>query len=522
MLRKFYVVVDSPEDKASVHQDLTSDYTDEAIPNRNVDIDNPMPFSEHNSTVLLTDDEAQALMSDLRIREVHPDPAELGIKKRVVGTREGTYSKNIAPNSNYKNWGLLRSISTVSNFSSGYSTSTSPFTYNLDGTGVDIIIIDTGVEPNHPEFAVNADGTGGSRVVDYDWTQLGVISSVPTGGFLGDCDGHGSNCASIAAGNTQGWAPGAAIYSLRSVGSGAATEYDITDGRQLGLLDDFDVWQTIRQFHLTKTADPVTGYKRPTIVNCSFGFFADYTRVTSIRWRGTSYSVSTTTAAYGTIGIPEGGIGVHGYFYSALNAEIESCIAAGVIVVTAAGNDRHKIDVSGGTDYNNYWTEYTGFTYYYHRGATPACANGVIVVGAIAAYATGSVNPEHKRDFSCTGPKVTVWAPGDYIMGAYSSNSYAYPAVEDPRNSNYYLNAISGTSQACPQVVGVLSCLLQARPWMNQQQVLNWTTSTASTWAVNETYYGGNGYVNFASLQGGAKLALYNPFNSATPLTIRG
>jgi subtilisin family serine protease len=107
-------------------------------------------------------------------------------------------------------------------------------------------------------------------------------------------------------------------------------------------------------------------------------------------------------------------------------------------------------------------------------------------------------------------------------MGAYANTAYAYPAVQDPRNSNYYLNAISGTSQACPQVVGLLSCVLQARPWMTQQQCLNWTTSTASTWAVNESYYGGNGYVNFGSLQGSAKLALYNPFNSVTPLTIRG
>lgn len=523
MLRKFFVVVENPEDKQSVQTDLASDYADEAIPSRSVDIDNPMPFSEHNSTVLLTEEEAEALMSDLRIREVHLDPRELGIKKRILGSRSGTYSKNIAPNSNNKNWGLIRSNSTVSNFPTGYSSTSTPFTFNLDGTGVDIIIVDTGVEPNHPEFAVNENGTGGTRVVDYDWTQLGIITSAPVGGFLGDCDGHGSNVASIAAGNTQGWAPGARIYSLRSVGTGAFAEYDITNGRQLGLLDDFEVWQTIRQFHLTKPVNPATGYKRPTIVNCSFGYFSEYTRVASIRWRGTTYSVSTTTAAYGTIGVPQGGIGVHGFFYPAFNAEVESCINAGVIVVAAAGNDSHKIDVPGGTDYNNWWTEFgTNISYYYHRGASPGNANGVICVGAISAFATASVNPEHKTSFSCTGPGVDIWAPGDYIMGAASSSTYIYPAVPDPRNSNYYLNAVSGTSQACPQVVGVLSCLLQARPWMNQQQVLNWTTSTASTWAVNENYFGGNGYVNFGSLQGSAKLALYNPFNSATPLTIRG
>jgi subtilisin family serine protease len=523
MLRKFYVVVDNPADKQSVQADLESDYSDEAVPARSVDITNNMPFSEHNSVAILTDEEALALMSDLRIREVHLDPKELGVKKRTTGIRPGTYSKNIAPNSNHKNWGLVRSNSRVSNFPSGYSTTTTSFTFNLDGTGVDIIIIDTGVEPNHPEFAVNADGTGGSRVVDYDWTQHGIITEVPEGGFLGDCDGHGSNCASIAAGNTQGWAPGARIYSLRSVGTGGVFEYDITDERILGLLDDFEVWQTIRAFHQAKTPDPITGYKRPTIVNCSFGYIKEYTEdMESIRYRGVTYPTEVPIAAYGTIGTAQGGPGRHGYFYPALNAEIESCITAGVIVVAAAGNDRHKIDVSSGLDYNNYWTEFPGFAYYYHRGMTPAGTDGVICVGSIAAFATASVNPEHKTNFSCTGPGVDIWAPGDFIMGAYANSPYAYPAVQDPRNSNYYLNAISGTSQACPQVVGVLSCVLQARPWMTQQQCLNWTTSTASTWAVNESYFGGNGYVNFGSLQGAAKLALYQPFNLSDPLTIRG
>jgi hypothetical protein len=57
---------------------------------------------------------------------------------------------------------------------------------------------------------------------------------------------------------------------------------------------------------------------------------------------------------------------------------------------------------------------------------------------------------------------------------------------------------------------------------MTQQQCLNWTTSTGSTWKVNESYYGGSGYTNWGSLQGGSAKALYQVFNSATPLTIFG
>ncbi len=527
MLHKFYVVAEDSESKQLLKDELTASAGNEVIPERSVDIIDAMPNSDHNTVVMLTQEEADALMSDLRVLDVHRDPYEIGVKKRHFGIRTGSYSKSSIASSSNKNWGLLRGVSTSNNFGTS-TTLSADVPFNLDGTGVDIVVMDTGVEPNHPEFAVNADGTGGSRVVNYDWSQHGIMS-VPTGGFLGDCDGHGSNCASIAAGNTCGWATGAKIYSLRSVGSGAFTETDITDGRTLGILDDFQVWQSLRAFHNAKPIDPNTGYKRPTIVNCSFGFLVEYSSVSNIYYRGSLTGATTTTAAYGTIGIPESGIGQHGYRYTSLDAEIAATIAAGVIVVAAAGNDRHKIDVSTGLDYNNYWSEYTGFSYYYHRGATPSGTSNVICVGCIAAFAnTDPAGPEHKRNFSCAGPRVDVWAPGDYIMGAYANAPYSSSAVADSRSATmgtgytYYLNAISGTSQASPQVVGMLACVLQARPWMNQQDCRNFLTAYSSNWAVNESYYGGSGYTNFGSLQGGPAKALYQPFNLPTPLTIRG
>lgn len=515
MLKKFFVVADSPASRQELEQELVSSLGDDIIPQRPVEVVESK--GEFTSVVLLDTNEVEALYSDLRILDIQPDPKELGVKKMHTGVRDYTFSKSAIPANGDANWGLVRS-NFLTNVFAGNNTTSTNFTYNLDGTGVDVIIIDTGVEPNHPELAVNADGTGGTRVVDHDWTQYGYITTVPTGGFLGDCDGHGTNVASIVAGNTCGWAPGAKIYTLRSVGSGATTEYDITDGRELGILDDFDVWQSVRAFHAAKTVDPKTGYKRPTIVNCSFGFFIDYSSVTAINYRGTSYSVSTTTAAYGTIGISDGGSGVHGYRYSSLDAEVQATIDAGIIVVGAAGNDRHKIDVVGGVDYNNYWTEYTGFSYYYHRGASPSATSNVINVGCIAALSPSGV--EHKRNFSCAGPRVDIWAPGDLIQGGYSNSYYSASAVADSRNTNYYLQKVSGTSQACPQVVGVLACLLQARPWYNQSKCRNWLTSVAATWNPDESYYGGSGYTNYGSLQGGPARALYQPFNSDTPLKL--
>jgi hypothetical protein len=521
MLHKFFVVVDDPAYREEIHQELMSARGNDVIPERAVEPHNLLEGSEYNGIFYLTQEEADLLMSDIRVRAVHRDPLEIGVRKSALGTRAGVYWRDgsVTIANTHKNWGLIRSNFQYNNYSN-LNTTSSQFTYNLDGTGVDIIVMDSGVEPGHPEFAVNADGTGGSRVIDHDWTQYGYITSVPAGGFLGDYDGHGSNCASIAAGNTCGWAPGAKIYSLRCVPGDSV--YSIYDGRFLDILDNFDCWRSIRAFHAAKTVDPITGYKRPTVVTASFGYNYRYTRVTAITYQGNTYSVSTTTGAYGTIGVPQGGIGIHGYRYIAEDAEIASTIAAGIIVVSAAGNDRHKIDVPGGQDYNNTWTDNFGWSEYYHRGATPSATAGVINVGCMAAFANTVANSEHKRNFSCAGPRVDIWAPGDYIMGAYANAPYAVNAIADPRNSAYYLNKISGTSQACPQVSGVISCVLQMRPWFTATDVLNWLKAVSPPWPVNESYYGGSGYTNFGSLQGGPNRALYMPYNLPDPVTIRG
>jgi len=486
MLRKFHVVVENGDYKKELENELCNHYGNDVIPCREVSVD---IFKESEFALIadLTQEEADTLMSDLRIVEVQLTPEEQGVKRVRFGERPGTFNKSASPSNTNRNWGLLRS-NFKENVFGGNTSLSSPFTFNLDGKGVDVIVIDTGVEPGHPEFAVNEDGTGGSRVIDHDWTQYGYITSVPTGGFLGDCDGHGTHTASVIAGNRQGWAPNANIYSFRILDDGTdGPYYSIYDNRQLGLISsDISVWRTIRAFHNAKPIDPTTGYKRPTIVNGSYGYMISYNGgISSIIYRGTTYSVSTTTAAYGTIGIPQGGIGAHGFRFSALESEIVATISAGVMVVGAAGNDSHKIDVSGGQDYDNRWSSPSTGTQYYHRGSTPSATSGVICVGCIAAVSPSGV--EHKRNFSCTGPRIDIWAPGDYIQGAYANSPYVFSAIADERNSNYYLQKISGTSESSPQVAGLLACLLQARPWMTPTQCLNWLDANASNWTQMKT-----------------------------------
>jgi hypothetical protein len=536
-LKPYYVTVDHSTFKDEVLTELKSTSGDDVIPPREVEVADDHPGSERVIQVYLTDEEAVNLVHDLRVTQVELDPEEFyNVKKTHMGVRTGNF--NLSPTTNlesHKNYGLLRATTTTNYWTSAYGVTNVPFGYNLDGTGVDIVVFDTGVASHHPEFAVNADGTGGTRVVDIDWTQYGFITSAPQGGFMGDCDGHGSNCASIAAGNTNGWATGSKIYSMRIVSDGTNGPYtDITSGATLGLVNEIKAWQTIRAWHNAKPIDPATGYKRPTIITGSYGYSESYSSgsITSINYRGTSYSVNTTTGIYGTIGVPQSGSGEFGYRYTAVEAEITSCVNAGIIVVCASGNNSHKIDVVGGADYNNYCIMSDAFyNRPYHRGGTPGASPGVVCVGALDNMTTAYDN---KAKFSCTGPRIDIFAPGVAIMGAYANSPYYTSAIADSRSSvstssgaTYYLNKVSGTSQATPQVTGVIACLLQARPWMTGTDVTNWLKSVGGKGYMNENAFAGQTYAtgtytNLASLQGAANTILYQPFNLPDPLTIRG
>jgi hypothetical protein len=537
-LKPYYVVSDHPDLTDAIIADLQSSEGSATVPSRIVEITDMMMGSEHTVEALLTDEEAALLNNDSRVRIVEQDPVEYGnVRKGTSGVRTGSYSNSYSNLATHKNYGLIRSTSTSNDFATSY-TVTKPFNFNLDGTGVDIIVFDTGVEPYHPEFSKNADGTGGTRVIDHDWTQYGYLTSV-AGGFLGDCDGHGTNCASIAAGNTNGWASGSKIYSMRTVPGDSSPYRSIADNRSLGLVPELSCWYTVRAFHNAKPIDPATGYKRPTIVTGSYGYSESYGNgLQTVTYRGTTVALTTTTGAgatnYGTLGRAEYGDGSFGYRYTTVETEIQNCINAGVIVICSAGNNAHKIDVVGGLDYNNYVTmsDAPGSPRPYHRGQTPASCPGVICVGASDNYYTSYDN---KAYFSSTGPRVDLYAPGVLIMGGFDNRTYLSAAVVDPRSGSststsetYYLNKISGTSQATPQVTGVVACLLQARPWMTATQVLSWLKSTSLKNQLNESAFVGGSipsvgtYTNLASIQGGNNYILYQAFNLPDPLTIRG
>lgn len=76
----------------------------------------------------------------------------------------------------------------------------------LTGAGIDIYIVDTGINYSHEQF-------GGRAVYGTDIARTASGSVVDPRGS--DCDGHGTHVASLAAGTTTGVAPGSRVFSVR-------------------------------------------------------------------------------------------------------------------------------------------------------------------------------------------------------------------------------------------------------------------------------------------------------------------
>ncbi len=134
----------------------------------------------------LSDAAARALANNPNVRWVEEDG--------LVGL--------VATQTNPPSWGLDRIDQRALPLDNSY-------TYNFDGTGVDVWIIDTGIRQTHVDF-------GGRASRDFD--------SVGDGQNGNDCNGHGTHVAGTAAGSSFGVAKNARIHAVRVLNcSGSGT-----------------------------------------------------------------------------------------------------------------------------------------------------------------------------------------------------------------------------------------------------------------------------------------------------------
>ena len=497
-LKEYLVTLHKFEDLDSFYEDMETPGGDLYIPDRAVDLKLRRPTSR-NTHYWLTAHEAEQLKKDPRVLDVSLTLEELGIIVTPLYTQtQTTWDKSSTNTNTHKNWGLLRCYEGLqrSNWgSNGTVSQTGTIQINEEARNVDVIIVDGMINPAHPEYARNADGSGGSRVIQYNWFQhdlgsgTGTYVYTPYTGSGAEADNnHGAHVAGIACGNSQGWARRANIYNINPYGTDP-------NGSSSSLLFDY-----IRAFHNNKSVNPATGRRNPTICNNSWGLVYQLATsgIVDIYYRGAFVGGSPYTQAqllnYGIYS--SGGTAYPVARIAAIDADIADAIADGIIIVGAASNFSAKIDVPTGSDYNNMFVWLSGGVYYgvpYHQGTSPGSATGVICVGSV-----GSTVNETKATYSMAGPRVDVFAPGDNIISSFNSSA-SYGGTTDPRNSSYVIGKISGTSMASPQVTGLLACALETYPSMNQARAMEYLLGTSKLSQMTNT---GGSYSDLTSLQG--------------------
>jgi len=492
MSEKTYIIaMEKGEPKDQLKDELTAETGNDYVPERTVDVVEPRNGSTRHFAMALTDEEATTLRDDPRVNSVHEpiewndDMLDFEVNHRGSWTRFSNASTQ-------NNWGLLRHIEPTNEW--GVTTtstrSSEYYTGHLDGTGVDVVVHEgSAARPTHEQFYTE---DGASRYNQLQWNSLPNMSGANTINYSSSAGNHATHVLGTMGGLTVGWAPGAQLYSCPVNAIGSSLYW-------------FDA---VKEFHLNKTVDPQTGYRRPTVMNMSWGYKTYLSSITGIVFRGSNVG-STVSSSYGIKG---DGIGRLNCPIYGFESELDELHEAGVICTKSGGNQFQKLDIEGGIDYNNYMTRSVGTgnisagqPLYYNRGSSNRSTD-TIVVGNMDSSLYN--NTEATNTSSEKGPRVDVWAAGtNIISGGNSSNTT-------------YLN-YTGTSMAAPQVAGMCALLLQMNPGMTPAQVRQWVINNAKTGLMyigdtnNTTYFSNN-----RNLQDGNDRIAYWPYSSHRPLNL--
>jgi len=593
----YTVCVKDPSDWEEMHNYIINENEIDGIPNRKITCISDMCCSAKRSVYEMSEEEAEVLRQYSKIEWVVKssmhNPVVLEQRKydeefdRHIFTNR--FKKNIThrritgnPGStlNFTQWGLSRHSNPTNNFVS--DTVSEDTKYSLSGKNVDVVIMDTGVRWDHPEFLlpgytsvpVGVATETVSRVRDIlihgqddygitwgdhgltapgsgtlaNYTKLKVLNDASFNGSW-----HGSHVAGTSAGNQFGAAFEANIWSIACI-----------DRSDVGFADPSDGFDYIRVWHKNKPINPVTGRRNPTIVNGSWGLrqFVRYNLAYTANFRGLTLSSTNVEASSSyqpaiyfltTNGSYYEFTSVHATSQGTCNELFDDADCDDLIVCLAAGNSGDtsgKQDIPGGVDYNNRFL--TGTFYYgnvvaedrgsvdeyFNRSGTPAISHqgqsdAPIVVGSMdSAFFQTGITSERKASYSNTGPAIDVWSAGSGILSPYVSG-YA-----DPRNGSYYNQYLNGTSMATPNVCGVLACYLESNPSATRVDVRNWLYKNGSV-VINsgpgtlfQDRYGAtdpvgagtslNYWSDAYGLKGAVARILYNPYANNTKPSISG
>ena len=548
-IREYIVTVKKDVDWRTVHNELindtsTNDAVDSSIiPDRQCDVVKERPINPRNTHYNLSLSEAMRLRNDSRIISVQAVDEIPDIKPRAF--QDGNFNRSSTSSGSQDNWGLLRHTNLTNTFAGGTGDPGGTYDYVLDGTNVDQVIVDTGIQVGHPEWE---DANGTTRLQQVDWSAISGVGFTQPANFYTDTNGHGTHCIGTMAGKTFGWCKNSDIYNITLYGnSGNTISWSNTIDALIG-------------WHNKKNDVNDAAYTgKSTVVNMSFGYVwyintsvtpntvsfseggTEY-NITGGRYRGVAHTDTTYAALQnrGLIGEFQGG-SVYGYPYkiASQDADVETLVNNGIHVCCAAGNDSMKMDIPGGVDYDNYLSIAVGastYYVYYHRGGTPSLVEGGntlsgpnatednpagdlnegFMVGALE-NSDVFVDPAYKdkkTTFSQSGPGVNIYTAGRYIISAQpNGQGSTYFA-----NSSYRQAKYSGTSMAAPQMCGMIGCLLQAQPQWTPGQVKTYFESNAVA-NLNDT---GNtdDYTTNTTIHGSPNRVAYFPMHGQKPFNI--
>ncbi len=316
-----------------------------------------------------------------------------------------------------------------------YRSSTGTFN-GLDGSGVGIAILDSGLMASHSDFhnssrttrvAASTDIVSGNQNLVQFLLSLGLISSILDiilGPSNKDAYGHGSHVAGVAAGRSigsssargfQGIAPNAKLIDVR-----------VLNDRGLGQMSDviagIDWVISNRSRHNIK------------VMNLSLGAGSTESWVTDPLCRAARRAVAsgiTVVAAAGNYGVSAEGLEQYGS-------------------ITAPGNDPTVITVGAANTHQSDARGDESITYFSSRGPTRGH--------------TVDQSGETRYDNLL---KPDLAAPGNRIVSAESRDSHLreeYPQLHESGSGSSAFMKLSGTSVAAPAAAGAAALLLQKNP----------------------------------------------------------
>ena len=322
--QEFTVCVKNESDWTEIHNYIINENDIDDIPNRKISCTSDMNFSPKRSVYSMSVNEANILRNHSKVEWVEQstmyNPVVLEQRKY-----DAEFDKHIDINRfkldctnrrtsgdpgstlNFTQWGLYRHQSTTNNFGSS-TTIDADSQYSLTGKNVDVVIMDTGVRWDHPDFlkkGVSSFSTkADTRVRDIlihgaeeygiDWTAQGLtppgsgsLSNYSVGNVLSSStfgspgSWHGSHVAGTAAGNQFGGAFESNIWSIACV-----------DRSDVGWSEPSDGFDYIKVWHKNTPINPETGLRNPTVVNCSWGHrqFLAYILSYTATYRGETYN----------------------------------------------------------------------------------------------------------------------------------------------------------------------------------------------------------------------------------------